>query len=170
MFNMRRRIHDFLPQVKDLYEIDENAHIYSDNIGEMKTRFKKNSQYVLINLMRIDGRKQTFRVHRLVALAFLPIPSEEYTEVNHKNGIKDDNRLDNLEWCTTSQNQHHAFLMRLQKPRREEDSNLSKLSTRDVRRVFMLRAKGLTQRQIALIVGCTRSNISYILNHKTWNE
>lgn len=52
------------------------------------------------------GRKQV-SVHRLVASAFL-INVHEYPEVNHVNGIKNDNRASNLEWCTHKQNFEHA--------------------------------------------------------------
>lgn len=54
-----------------------------------------------------DGRKP-FRLHRLVAKAFLPDYSEEL-QVNHKNGIKTDNRVENLEMVTNSQNVYHAW-------------------------------------------------------------
>lgn len=60
-----------------------------------------------------DGYLRTFSrefkataVHRLVAMAFIPNP-DNLPEINHKNGVKDDNRPSNLEWCTTAYNQHH---------------------------------------------------------------
>lgn len=64
----------------------------------------QNSGYFLVHLHKDNARKAKL-VHRLVAEAFIGANSGE---VNHKNGIKTDNRVDNLEWVTSSENKEHA--------------------------------------------------------------
>lgn len=134
----------------------------------MKTRNRSGTEYQIINLSKLDGLKQTFRVHRLVLMAFNNIENSKELEVNHKDGDKKNNCLENLEWVTPSENQKHAFENGLQKPRRGENSNFSKLSQDDINLIFSLYKNGKTQKEISELVGCSRSNISYILNRKTW--
>ena len=61
------------------------------------------------------GRIKKKYIHRLLAEAFIPNP-KNLPEINHKNGIKTDNRVENLEWCTRSQNLTHAFRVLLRPP------------------------------------------------------
>lgn len=63
-----------------------------------------------------DNReRKRYTIHRLVAEAFVPNLHNK-KEINHKNGIKDDNRADNLEWVTRSENMKHSFVVLGRKP------------------------------------------------------
>lgn len=64
------------------------------------------------------GNKKNFAIHRLVAEAFIPNPNN-LPEINHKDGNKRNNRAENLEWCTRSQNMLHAYKLGLHKPIQE---------------------------------------------------
>lgn len=67
----------------------------------------KKSGYVNVVLTK-NNKKKTFRLHRLVAKAFIPNPQNK-PQVNHKNGIKTDNTASNLEWATSSENVRHKY-------------------------------------------------------------
>ena len=73
----------------------------------LRLRYDKRG-YLTVTLNLGQKKKKGYFVHRLVADSFIPrIVGKNI--VNHKNGIRDDNRVENLEWCTTSENNFHAY-------------------------------------------------------------
>lgn len=79
--------------------------------GTPKNERLNGKGYYRCNLKN-KGSRYDFTVHRLVAMAFIPNP-QNYREVNHKDGIKTNNCVENLEWCSSSQNTIHAVKNRL---------------------------------------------------------
>lgn len=75
--------------------------------GKFLKPFKDKDGYYRITVSKNGFRKSMF-VHRLVALAFIPNPNNKLT-INHKNGIKTDNRVENLEWATHREQKEHAI-------------------------------------------------------------
>lgn len=79
--------------------------------------------YLIVSLYK-NGTRYIKRVHRLVSVAFIPNP-EGKPQVNHIDGDKTNNRIENLEWCTNSENQIHAYKMGLNKVTEEQRRKIS---------------------------------------------
>lgn len=110
------------------------------------------------------------RVHRLVAECYIPNP-ENKPEVNHKNGIKNDNRVENLEWVTGRENIRHAVENKLHKPTKGEDQVTSKLKEKDIPLIReMYRSGDFSQQQIADIYNVSQRLISLIIRNKIWRH
>lgn len=74
-------------------------------------------QWYKLVFLKVNKIQKWFWIHRIVAKTFIPNPDNK-PQVNHINWIKDDNRLENLEWCTASENIKHAYANWLMKPNR----------------------------------------------------
>jgi len=108
--------------------------------GSSKKLRKDKDGYLKCTLKK-DGEIFHFRVHRLVAEAFI-INEEQLKIVNHLNGIKTDNRVENLEWCNHSDNVIHAVLNRFIETKLTDEQAIeifnSKLSNRKLGEQFKI--------------------------------
>lgn len=98
-----------------LYSIDIDGNIWSYHNSKMKLKAHK-SKYIEISL-RKDGIDRRYKVHRLIANAFIPNP-DHLPQINHIDGDKYNNKIDNLEWVTNADNMIHAYRTGLQTPSR----------------------------------------------------
>jgi len=92
------------------YKVDTNGNVFSmkkNPTTPMLTRMCKG--YVKVNLVKSDGELTCTSVHRILMNTFAHKKGVERLQVNHINGIKNDNRLENLEWCTAKENISHAI-------------------------------------------------------------
>lgn len=122
--------------------------------------------YRRISLSVSTIRKAHF-VHRLVAEAFIgPCPAGQ--EVNHKNGIRDDNRPENLEYVSRSENLLHSFANLKPDKLFGTRCRFAKLKAVDIPRIKLLRSWGLTYKDIAADFGVSLQAIHYICAGKHW--
>lgn len=98
-----------------LYQVSNKGNVYS--VERVSSQGKKcggrilklgynRGGYLKVNLYK-DGKMKTKIVHRLVAEAFIPNPNN-YPEINHIDEVKDNNNIENLEWCTSKYNSNHG--------------------------------------------------------------
>lgn len=102
-----------LGRVKSLARIKYPHYLSKEKI--LSVRPKKHG-YTKVYLF-IENNMVDFYVHRLVAMAFIE-PVDGKPHINHINGIRNDNRVENLEWCTRSENSKHSYIIGIAKPKR----------------------------------------------------
>ena len=158
---------------EELYEVSDTGRIFSYyNMGNHKpdkTRRELNPSfdargYLTINLTK-NGKTKQYKVHRLVAEAFIPNPKNK-PEVNHLDGDHQNNDQGNLEWATRVEQEEHALRMAL-KDTRGEKNGMAKLTNEQI---VEIRTSKLGLPYLSGKYSVSKSLISMIKNNKRWKH
>lgn len=135
--------------------------------GKIMSQKKCTDGYRSVSLYPLQGKQKQIHVHRLVAIAFIgPVPSG--LVVNHKDGIKHNNDLSNLEYLTTSQNIKHAYASGLAKGKPGETNSNVVLNDDAIRAIRLLHSEGWTNNSISRAMRINPGKISRIVNGHIW--
>jgi hypothetical protein len=146
----------------------------ASNIGRIRNIQKGNIVMGGINkqgyrntfLVGLDGKIKNCRCHRLIASAFIPNPKNK-PYINHIDGNKLNNNVDNLEWCTPAENDRHAAKLGL-KPH-GEGSHFAKLTSEEVEAIKRI-GDMLPSRKVAKMFGISKTNVLDIRKERIWKS
>ena len=139
-----------------------NTGLVMNKEGKILKQTKDTNGYLQVSIWK-NHKRYMCRVHRLVANAFI-VNNENLPYVNHKNGKKDKNHKLNLEWCTPSYNNLHAYKNGLKKC--GEQNKLSTHTNLEITNICILLEKGYSTSQIKkkLCYSPSDSSISILIN------
>lgn len=154
-------------KVRSLDRYDSTKQFISKRVkGVVLVQGLKKNGYLTVMLCK-NAIKKRFHVHRLVAQTFIENP-ENKPQVNHKNGIKNDNTVDNLEWNTSDENRKHAVANNLMK--KGENHSKCKLTEKNIlaiRRLYRINPN-FHKTKIAKKLGVRDTTIHKIINNQRW--
>lgn len=171
---MQEEVWKDIPEYEGLYQVSNLGRVRSldryiptrtgrgKQTGRVLKLHKCYKGYLRVGLS-VD--KKTFRTgaHRLVAKAFIPNP-ENKPQVNHVNGIKNDNNVNNLEWVTNTENINHAFKNNLINLKYGENHHMSKITNKQMDEILVKRKNGYTLNQLSIEYKLSISAISNRIN------
>lgn len=156
-----------------LYEVSDMGRVRSlkraTTSGKILSQAANAHGYMKVCLSK-NNVKTSKVVHRLVAIAFIDNPLNK-PEVNHKNGIRTDNRVENLEWTTRSENEQHAYKILGKKPQaywKDKPRKFARKFTDE--QVIAIRKDDRPNTEIAIEYGVSKTAIRDIKRRKNYRE
>ena len=165
MVNKIEDIDDYLPlSINDNYCISKNGNVYSYYTNKILKQRNNKKGYPSVYLT-INGKGISKVVHRLVAKTFIPNPYN-LPQVNHIDGDKTNNNVNNLEWCTNQENHNHKMKNGFNVSLKGEKSGRSKLTEKQAIDIYTSKEpyKNLMEKY-----NVSKSTISSIRGGRNWN-
>lgn len=156
-----------LIKISKNYSVSEDGHIINHATGRILHEYVGKDGYVRT---QFDGK--TKLVHRVVASAFIEKPQGK-DFVNHKDGNKNNNSVDNLEWCTRSENMSHAYAMKLKTKMNGTKNGRCKLTTEEatfIKHNYLPRDKEFGAMALAKRFNVSYRTVSAIAKGKIWTS
>lgn len=157
-----------LCHLSEKYSVSNLGRVKNNYTNYIYKLYKCNTGYYKVNL-KLYPKNKSCSVHRLIMFAF---KAEEYFEkatVNHIDGNKLNNNLDNLEWCTQKENCIHAYTIGLSN-NYGENNITSKLTNDQVLEIRKLYNEYTTQKELSKKFNVSSKNIYFIVNNKLWSS
>lgn len=153
-------------ELKFNYYVTDDGRVWSERTQKyLSPQYDKNG-YVKVQMRSTDNKSHRYSVHRLVLENFKPVQGMEKLQVNHKDGNKLNNNLNNLEWTTCEENITHAIQNNL----RATVNGASKLTPEQVIEIFRRAWNGETNIKLGKEFNVHPDQIGRIKNKKSWKN
>ena len=151
---------------EDRYQVSKSGKIRSLRVINTSHKYDR---YLKVCISNSDCTRKTVRIHRVVAETFLADSMSEGLVVNHKDGNRRNNSVENLEWITQKDNIAHAIMMGLNNIRGESNSR-AKLNNKLVLEIRKMSSDGATVSAIASKLNYNYNTILDVVRFKTWKD
>ncbi len=148
------------------YYVTDDGRIWSDRTKKYLSFQYDKDGYVKVSMRSTDNKSHRYSVHRLVLENFDPVKNMELLQVNHKDGNKLNNRLENLEWVTCKENIQHAVNNNL----RAKINGSAKLVPAQVIEIYKRANNGESNVKLAKEFNMHPDQIGRIKNKKVWKD
>lgn len=153
-------------KLKFNYYVTDDGRVWSERTQKyLSPQYDKNG-YVKVQMRSTDNKSHRYSVHRLVLENFKPVQGMEKLQVNHKDGNKLNNRLDNLEWTTCEENIIHAIENNL----RATINGAAKLTSEQVIEIYRRAWNGETNIKLGKEFNIHPDQVGRIKNKKSWKK
>lgn len=155
-----------------MYSVSNLGRVKNHHNRLLRTNIREG--YPRIKLV-FKGKRRNFFIHRLSAIAFIP-NTENKQCINHIDGNKLNNRVENLEWCTNIENVQHAYRTGLMKPwgmmksHHDKKPSNAKLSEGIILEMISMREQGFRFREIATRFNASITNTRRVIHKQSWKH